>query len=289
MPGPGAPPYRPAAVVSVTPGYHAAFRIAVRQGRAFESADTMAQPPVVLISETMARTYWPDGNVVGKTMLRLGEPRPLTIVGVVADVRQAGLDREPTPTFYTPLAQTRQPIRTMTFVLRTRAAIGPIAAHVRRIVAEADRSLPVFALRSGSDLVAASIAPQRFNMFLVAVFAGIALCLAVTGLYAVMAYVVAQSSREFGIRIAVGATGAGIARFMLGRAGELIVAGILLGTAISAGLARLVSSLLFGVQPNDPGTIGAVAALLSLVSLSAVFVPALRAARVDPATCLRNE
>jgi putative ABC transport system permease protein len=187
------------------------------------------------------------------------------------------------------LCQTQQPIRTVTFVLRTSGQLGQIAPQVRRVVAESDGSLPVFAVRTGPDLVAASIAPQRFNMFVVAVFAAVALCLAVTGLYAVMAFIAAQSAREFGIRIAIGATAAGVVRLMLARASWLIVTGVLVGTAISAGLARLVASLLFGMQPNDPVTIAAVAVLLLVVSLAAVMVPALRAGRADPTTCLRSE
>jgi putative ABC transport system permease protein len=288
-PAPGAPPYRPAAVQTVTPEYHTVLGIALGQGRLLEATDNMSGPPVAVVSESMARTYWPDPRVVGRTLLQIGNPRPLTIVGVVADVHQAGLDRPPIPTFYVPVAQALQPLRALAFVVRTSGDLVQIAPHIRRIVSETDSTLPVFALRTGEDLVSSSIASQRFDMFVVAVFAGIALCLAVMGLYAVMAYSVAQSSREFGIRMAVGATLSGIVRLVVGRALGLLVAGILVGGAVSAGLSQFVASLLFGVQPNDPGTFGLVALLLIVVSGSAVVVPAVRAARVDPVVCLRHE
>jgi ABC-type antimicrobial peptide transport system permease subunit len=285
----GSPPYRPAAIQTVTPDYHAALGIPVKLGRFFEATDSMSGPPVAVVSETMARMFWHDLNVLGKTMLRTGDSRPLTIVGVIGDVRQAGLDRAPVPMFYVPMAQAHQAVRTLTFVASTQGEPAQIVTQVKRIVSETDNTLPIFALQTGEDLVSSLIATRRFNMVVVAVFAGIALCLAVMGLYAVMTYIVAQSSREFGIRMAVGATVFSIVRLIVGRALRLLVAGILIGWALSAGVSQFVSSVLFGVQPNDPGTFVLVALLLSVVSGLAVIVPAVRAARVDPIACLRNE
>lgn len=287
--GPGTPPYRPAAIQSVTPDYGAAFGIGLIQGRSFNATDTLSGQPVAVVNETMARTYWSGGNVIGKTMVRLGDARPLTIVGIMADVRQAGLIRPPVPTFYVALAQAVQPVRTLAFVARTSADPVRLAPEVRRILSEADATLPLFALQTGENLVAGSIAPQRFNMFVVVVFAAIALSLAVTGLYAVLAYMVAQSSREFGVRIALGATTSSIVGLVAGRAMLLLAAGVLFGAAVSAGLSQFVASQLFGVQPNDPSTIGLVALLLLVVSSPAIVIPAVRAARVDPLVCLRHE
>lgn len=285
----GSPQYRPAAIHVVTPDHHLALGIAARQGRLFERTDDASGPPVAVVSEAMARMYWPNVPAIGQTMQRVGDPRPLTIVGVVADVRQQGLDRAPAPTFYVPLAQALSPTRTLAFAVRTSGDPLQMAQHVRRIVMETDSTLPVFALRTGEELVSSFVAPRRFNMFVVSVFAVMALCLAVTGLYAVTAYVVAQSSREFGLRMAVGATMPSIVRLVIGRAFRLLLAGIVLGAIASAALSQSVASLLYGVQPADPQTLGLVVLVLLAVSGSAALVPALRAARVDPAACLRSE
>jgi putative ABC transport system permease protein len=147
----------------------------------------------------------------------------------------------------------------------------------------------MFAVRTGDDVLAAATAPQRFNMFVVTMFGVFAVCLAVTGLYALMAYMVAQSSREFGVRMAMGATGSRIAGLVGGRALTLLVPGVLMGAAVAATLSRYVESLLFGIESSDPATIGLVALFLLLVASAAAAVPAIRAARVDPLTCLRHE
>lgn len=284
----GAPPYRPAAATAVTPDYHTASGIALKAGRRFLHSDTRAAQPVAIVNETMAK-YWPDGNPVGRTMQPLGHPVPLTIVGVAADVRQAGLDRAPAPAFHVPMAQGAAPARRMAFVIRTSGDPLHIAPHVRRIIAEADSTLPIFGLGTGDDLVAPALAPRRFNLLIVSVFAAVALGLAVMGLYAVMAYTVGQSAKEFGIRAALGATGASIVTLVFGRAVRILAAGLAVGLAAAAGLTRLVSSLLFGVAPLDAAAFGSAAALLLCVGGLAVAVPALRAGRVDPITCLRSE
>lgn len=285
---PGSPPYRPAAAAVVTPGYHSASGIPLRAGRLFLPSDTKAAQPVAIVNETMAK-YWPDGNAVGRTMQQLGQSRPFTIVGVAADVRQAGLDRAPAPAFHVPMAQSSQPVRRMAFVIRSSGNPLRVAPHVRRIVAEADRTLPIFGLGTGDDLVSPSLAPRRFNLLIVSVFAAVALGLAVMGLYAVMSYTVSQSAKEFGIRVAIGATGSSIVRLVLGRALRLLLAGLVVGITAAAGLTRLVSSLLFGVEPLDPTAFLSVAALLLCVGGISVAIPAIRAGRVDPITCLRSE
>ncbi len=285
----GAPEYRPAALQTITPGYEAALGMTMFEGRAFTANDSMTAPPVAVVSAGMARAFWADGNVIGKTVVRLGDPRPLTVVGVVGDVRQAGLDRSPPPTLYVPLAQALQPVRTVTFVARTSGAPTRVAADVRRALASVDGSLPLFAVRTGDEVLAASTVSQRFNMFVVVIFAAFAVCLAVTGLYALMAYTVAQSSREYGVRMAMGAAGTRIGRLVLGRALTLLVPGVLVGAVVAAGLARYVESLLFGIKSNDLATIGLMALLLLAVASAAAAVPAIRAARVDPLTCLRHE
>lgn len=285
----GSPPYRPAAMQIVTPGYDTAFRMRIAEGRSFAATDTRSGSPVAIVSAGMARSYWPDGNAVGKTVIRLGDPRPLTVVGVMADVRQAGLDRPSPPTLYLPMSQALPPPRTLAFVVRASGSVTQVVPQVRRALASADASLPMFAVRPGEEVLSAATRSQRFNMFVVLLFASLAACLAVTGLYALMAYMVAQASKEFGVRMAMGATGVGIARLVAGRALILLVPGVLIGAGVAAGLSRYVGSLLFGVQPGDPVTIALVAVLLLTVSGLAVVVPAVRAAQVDPLTALRQE
>jgi len=285
----GTPLFRPAARQTITPGYDTAFDMRITQGRAIAATDTRSAPPVAVVSAGMATAYWPDESAIGKTVVSLGDSRPLTVVGVMADVRQSGLDRSSPPTLYVPIAQMRQPVRALTLVVRTSVAPTQVAAQARRVLASLDGSLPMFAVRTGADVLSASMAPQRFNAFVVVMFAVFAVCLAVTGLYALISYMVAQSSREYGVRMAMGATGARIASLVAGRALALLVPGVLIGAAVSAGLSRYVGSLLFGIEPNDPATIGAVALLLLAVAGVAAAIPAIRAARVDPLTCLRHE
>lgn len=285
----GAPEYRPAALQTITPGFDAALGMSITQGRAIAATDSRSTPPVAVVSAGMARAYWPDENPIGKVVVSLGDPRPLTVVGVMADVRQAGLDRPSPPTLYVPVAQALQPVRALTFVVRTSVTPAQVVPDVRRVLANVDGSLPMFAIRTGAEVLSASTAPQRFNMFVVVTFAVFAVCLAVTGLYALIAYMVAQSSREFGVRMAMGATGSRIATLVAGRALALLVPGVVAGAGVSAALTRYLESLLFGIKPNDPATIGSVALLLLAVASAAAAIPAIRAARVDPLTCLRHE
>lgn len=285
---PGAPPFRPAAVQFTTAGYHDTWGIEVRRGRAFEPGDLATAPLVAVVNETMARTYWPDVDVVGRQMSQVGNPQPLTIVGVVADVAEGGPASTPAPTFHVPLAQTTQPARSLAFALRTSGNARALVAEVRRIVADSDSTLPVFALRSGEELLASSVATHRFAARLALALGVLALVLAMTGLYAVIAHMVSQSSHEYGIRIALGATRAAVVGLVAGRALRLVAVGIVLGAAAAAGLSRLIVSLLFGVRPGDPVTYAFVALLLAAVGAAAVAVPAIRAMRVDPAACLRT-
>jgi putative ABC transport system permease protein len=284
---PGAPQFRPAAVQFTTSGYHETWGIGVRRGRAFEGRDVGGAPLVAVVNETMARTYWPDVDVVGRQMSQVGNPQPLTIIGVIADVTQGGPASTPAPTFHVPLAQATRPTRTLAFAVRTSGDARALAAEVRRIVADSDRTLPVFAVQSGEELLASSVATRRFVMLVAMALGVLALILAMSGLYAVMAYTVSQSSREYGIRIALGATRLAVVGLVSGRALRLVAAGIVLGGAAAAGLSRLIVSLLFGVQAADPVAYALVALLLVSVGAAAVAVPVVRAVRVDPAECLR--
>jgi putative ABC transport system permease protein len=186
-----------------------------------------------------------------------------------------------------PLTQSTRPARALSFALRASSDAPALAAEVRRIVAQSDRTLPVFALQPAGELLASSVATRRFAMLMATALGVLALILAMSGLYAVIAYVVSQSSREYGIRIALGATRMAVVGLVTGRALRLVAAGMVLGAAAAAGLSRLIASLLFGVRPGDPVTYGLVALLLAGVAAAAVALPVIRAMRVDPTACLR--
>ncbi|MEZ5283202.1 MAG: ADOP family duplicated permease [Vicinamibacterales bacterium] len=284
---PGAPPFRPAAVQLTTANYHETWGIRVRRGRTFDSGDLAAAPPVAVVSETMARTYWPDADVVGRQMSVVGDPRPLTIVGVAADVTQGGPASTPAPAFYVPLTQSTRRARALSFALRASSDTRALASEVRRLVAEADATLPVFALQAADELLASSVATQKFAMLMAMALGLLALILAMSGLYAVMGYVVSQSLREYGIRMALGATRLAVVGHVTGRALRLVAGGVVLGASAAAGLSRLIASLLFGVQPGDPVTYVLVALVLGGVAAAAVALPVIRAMRVDPTACLR--
>jgi ABC-type antimicrobial peptide transport system permease subunit len=237
----------------------------------------------------MARQYWPDTDAVGKSMQWVAEQRDLTVVGVVADVKQAGLASASRPTFYIPIAQAAAPARHLAFAIRTQGEPLLVAGTVRQVVANADRALPIFGLQPAEDVMSRSTAPQRFNLFIVIVFAGSALVLATLGLYALISYLVGLSVREFGIRIALGATPLGIVRMIMIRGCRLVGMGAVAGIVAALGLTRFLSSLLFGIPSTDASTFGWVVAILVMVSTLAILVPALRATRVDPILALRQE
>ena len=287
MSTPGAPPFRPAAVQFTTAGYHETWGIAAKRGRTFDPGDLAAAPPVAIVNETMARSYWPDGDVVGRQMSVVGHPTPLTVVGVTADVAQGGPTSTPAPMFYLPLAQSTRPARSLSFALRASSDPHALATEVRRIIAESDRTLPVFGLQRAGELLASSVATQRFAMRMAMGLGVVAVILAMSGLYAVMAHVVSQSRREYGIRMALGATPLAVVGLVAGRALTLVAAGIVLGAAAAVGLSSLIASLLFGVRLGDPVTYAMVAALLLGVAAVAVGLPVIRATRVDPTVCLR--
>lgn len=280
--------YRPAAVYAVTPQFARALGIAVTSGRFFEEHDAAAAPAAV-VNETLARTMWPRGDAVGRCVVLLGQSQPLTIVGVAKDVRQGGPRRPAAPAIYQLVSHAPQPFRSQHFMFRTNGSLSRIADDVRRAVAGVDDEMPVFDLRTIGDSIASATAAPRFNMLIVSVFAAVALVLALSGLYAVLAQSVQQARREFGIRQAIGATRARIARMVVLQAMWPIAAGIIAGAAGAMAASELIASMLHGVEPNDLATIATIAVVMLVASMGAVLTPAMRAARVDPATLLRSE
>jgi len=210
-----------------------------------------------------------------------------TIVGVIADVKYGGLDLTAPPEVYLPYAQ--HPIDSLTVAVRTKGDPLAIAPSARAALAALDRDLPMADLRTMDELVGRSIAERRFTMLLLAAFAGVAVLLAAVGVYGVLAYLVSQRTQEIGVRLAMGAAPGDVARLFLREGARLIVAGLIAGLAGAIAATRAMSTLLFGVSARDPVTFAAVAGALALVALLASYIPARRAARVDPMVALRND
>ena len=271
----------------ITPGYIRAMGIPLLSGRAFTDADRPGSPDVVLVSESIARRFWPDGDAVGK---RIGYPWPspwLTIVGVVKDVKVDSLNSGPTTAVYRPFAQS--PIPAMTVVIRTTARPGEIASLLRATVGELDPTVPVSDVAAMDDVVASSMARPRFAMALLSAFAAIALLLGTIGIYGVIAYAVSQRTREIGVRMALGATPTDALWMVIRRGAALTAAGVTLGTLAALGATRLLAGLLYGVSPTDPATFATVVLVSGIVAIMACYIPARRATRVDPTVALRTD
>jgi predicted lysophospholipase L1 biosynthesis ABC-type transport system permease subunit len=242
-----------------------------------------------VINETMARQLWPDGDPTGARLkVNWNDPESAPeVVGVVGDVRHAGLDGDIRPMIYYPRGQS--PSGYMVLVVRSASEPLALAAGIRRVVRQLDPVLPIGDVEPMREYVGRSVADRRYPMLLLALFGGLAVTLAAIGLYGVVAHGVGLRSREFGVRIALGATPSDVIRLVLLNAGALAVGGVILGTAGALASTRVLTHLLYGVAPGDPGTLAAATVLLTLVVLAAAWLPARRAARVDPMTALRAD
>jgi putative ABC transport system permease protein len=271
---------------SVTPDYFATLGIPLRAGRFFRSSDSAVSQPVAIVNESLARRVWHGEAAVGRT-IKLGREEPWkTVVGVVADTKVNPLELA-RPEAYVPHQQ--QAVGSMQVVVRTQAEPGEFAKAARLAVAAVDPHQAVTKVRTMDELMAFQISPQRVTSGLMTVFAAIALLLAAIGIYGVTAYSVSQRTHEFGVRIALGASTSSIARMVVRDAGVMAGLGMAIGLAAAFGLTRLMKGLLYGVSATDPLTFIAVPVLLSLVAVSAAFVPALRATGADPLKSLRCE
>jgi putative ABC transport system permease protein len=281
---------------SVTPDYFRAMGIPLVRGRFFEARDVEGAPRVVIVSDTMARRYWPGEDPIGKRMTFnsgiprdqqqvVGGPGSREVVGVVGDVRHLGLDEGEVPMFYTPHAQ--QPsYHTMTIVARTAGDPSGLAAAVRNELRQMDAGVPLYQVRSIEQVVSRVVAEPRLRATLVALFAVLAFVLAGLGVYGVVSYVVSQRTQEIGIRLSVGATGRDVVRLLTTDALRPVVVGLVLGLAGAAMLSRLLTSFLFGVTPGDAVSYAGAVLCLLLAALTASLVPARRALRIDAATVL---
>jgi putative ABC transport system permease protein len=275
----------------VTPGYLQTLGIPLKRGRDIETADVASAEPIGIVNEAAVRELFHGVDPIGRRVSWARGPRTwIRVVGVAGDVRGDGLDAEDSPALYTPMAQESRPWRTwMHVTLRTSVPPAALVEAVKREVGRVDKDIPVTKLRAMDALLARSFAPRQFSLSLLGAFAVVALVLAAVGIYGVMAYAVSRRTREIGLRMALGARTQDVMRLVLGQTLSVTLAGIVLGLAGAFALRRLVASMLYGVGASDPTTLGSVAVLLALVALVAGYVPARRAARVDPAVALRAE
>ena len=272
-----------------TDGYFRALEIPLIRGRMFDERDGANTPHVAVISESLARDRWPDQDPIGRTIQfgnMDGDLRLLTIVGIVGDTHQYGLDESPRPTVYVNLFQ--RPRAVMTVTMRSDADTGSVNSAARGILQDLNPEIPA-RFRTFQQVYAASLGSRKFNVMLIGFFGITALLLASVGLFGLMAYSVNRRTREFGVRIALGATSGNVLRMVLRQGMLTILIGVVVGIAGSFALTQTLSSLLFGVTATDPVTFGGVTLLLVAVALLACYIPARRATKVDPMVALRYE
>ena len=277
------------------------FRIPIVSGRGFTERDDALAPPVVLINEAMARQYWKNENPIGQRLI-IGSgmgpdfaQAPREIIGIVGDTRDGGLNNDPGPATFVPLAQVRDsymklnntfmPLR---WLVRTRVAPFSLSVPIQRAFQEAV-DLPVAHIRTMDQIVVQSTASNQFNTLLLGIFALFAILLASIGLYGLMAYSVEQRTLEFGIRLALGADQPRLRNLIVRQAMTLAAVGIVIGVAAAYGLTRLMATLLYSVKPTDPWIFGSVVILLGAVAALASYIPARRALRIDPVVALRYQ
>ena len=268
-------------------GYFETMGIQLRRGRLFSSGET--DENVAVISRTMAEMYWPGIDPVGRTFLFGGDPPPLTVVGVVDDVREAGLEREPGPQMY---LLTRRNLSSNAAIVARGAggtSEGALLAALRQAVRNVDPAQAVYNVRTMDQVIGASMAARKANTLLIALFGLLAILIAVLGVYAVAANAVAQRAREFGIRAALGATRADLLRHVGGEMIVVVTGGVLAGAAIAWTASRVMTGLVYGVTVHDPAVFVTAPVVLVLAALAATIVPARRAMRVEPVDVMREE
>lgn len=271
--------------------YFAAMGIPLIQGRFFQENDGPDAPHVALVSQSLARRYWPDENAIGKQIQygnMDGDLHLLNIVGVVGDVRDNGLDREARPTVYTNYFQRPASAAEFSFVVRARSDPSSLTSAMRRDARALNPEVPM-KFQTIEQIVSASFDNRRFSVIILAVFAGAALLLAMVGLYGIMSYITSQRTTEMGVRMALGAQRGDILWLVLRQSVAIVVIGIVLGLIIAVAGTRLLRTLLYGISSNDLMTYGTVVAVLVLALLVAVLIPARRAMKMDPMVALRYE
>jgi putative ABC transport system permease protein len=257
-------------------------------GRDFNAHDTFGHNPAIVVNEAFARQFYPNENPIGKQLnVCWNPPGSGVIVGIVANARHSGLAEKPAPTIF--LDQVQAPMYFANLVVRTALPPSTMAKSVERAIHSVDPNQPVYKVESMEDVVADSVARPRIESSLVALFAGLALLLAAVGLYGVLAYSVNQRTQEIGIRVALGAEPGQLIGEVMRDALRLVLPGIAVGLVGALAITRLLGSLLYEIKPSDPWTLAAVSGVLIMVAMFAAYVPARRAATVDPLTALRYE
>jgi len=273
---------------AVSPDYFRALGIPLLRGRPFTDGDVEKSPMVAVVDEEFARQHFPNEDPIGRGLdIGNGTDGFYQIVGVAGKVRQEGLDANPSPTMYVPFRQ--DAYSSMWVVARTDGDPLQLTSAARRAVRDVDAALPAYSVSALETIVTESVAPRRFSMLLLGLFAVIALFLAAVGLYGVVSYTVSQRTQEIGVRMAVGAQRGDVVRLIVGGGMKLALAGIAIGLVAAAGLSRMLQTMLFEVAPSDPASYAATALVLLTVAAFACYVPARRAMRVDPIVALRAE
>jgi putative ABC transport system permease protein len=270
----------------VTPDYFKTLGIPLVRGRYFTAVDNQTGPPAVIISETVMRRFWPKEDPVGHKLSVDGGKTYITIAGVVGDVREFGLDRNPGNELYFPLEQAPG---FGAVLVRTIGEPHSVAQQIRQAILDVDSDTAIVGVDTLEEARSDSLTTPRVTAELIALFAGLALIIAATGVGGVLALMVSQRTQEIGIRMALGATPGSVLRMIMGQGLGLVFAGLVIGLAGALALTRLMSTLLFGVTPTDPMTFAGVALVFLIAALLACYVPARRATRIDPLIALRSE
>jgi len=279
-----------AEVIRVSPDYFMLMQCPLIRGRFFLESDEGGKQDVAIIDETTARRYWSGIDPIGRRLRLGGNPRlpwvTVVVVGIVKDMKQDGLDTDGVPHIFGPIYQ--QSGRPMSVVARTTLPASLVESQIRSEIQAVDPGLPIFNVRSMTDVMDVSIAPRRFSAELVGVFAAVAMLLSSIGIYGLLAYMVGQRSREIGIRIALGARRPDILKLILGKGLLLASAGILIGLVLASAAAPMIATLLYGVQAIDVTVFATVPLVLMFVAFLAIYIPARRATMVDPIIALRD-
>lgn len=279
--------------LSVMGDYFRVMQVPIRAGRDFTDMDREGQPLVAVVNEEFVKEFFPHSNPLGARVDWARAPEPqqwMTIIGVAADVKHLGLNQPVDPAIYNPFSQSDEPWRRfMSLVIRKSGPSGALVDTVKEQIWSVDSQIPVSDIAPMTELMAVSIAQERFNMLLLGIFAALALLLAAVGIYGLISYAVSQRTHEIGVRVAVGAQRRDVLGLILRDGAKLAFFGIATGVVAAFGLTRFLVRLLFEVTPTDPTTFVAVAALLAFVGLLACYIPARRATRVDPMIALRYE
>jgi putative ABC transport system permease protein len=272
----------------ISPDFFKTFRVPLIKGRLIAESDVAKTPLVIVINESLARKYFANENPLGKRIIPLGGAAR-EIVGVVGDVKHSALEEEAKPEIYSSMAQAEFPVTFMSLAVRTSKDPMQMLAAVRGQVWAGDKDLPIFNIETMERLVNKSVAPRRFNLLLLGAFALVGLALAGVGLYGVMSYTVTQRTREIGVRMALGASRSDVLRLVIREGMKLALIGASLGLGGALGMTQLLKTLLFGVSAADPLTFSVITAVLMIVALLACWIPARRAAGMDPLVSLRVE